>query len=591
MRIFKIKSEQKKLFTEAQIFFIQAWYSLMHRNTLDSHRVRCMNSINIIQELQKLIRLRGEGRKVKDDISMVAKEALEILEIDQIINNFSYHTKRLNPLLYELSANDKGKDKEKGKGKDKNQNLATYYLKDFITDLEERYLSLLFDKLNEAIREHHDYEEIFQFTNSLLSLMVDRGHSTAVLFSAVKNIFCKQGNDDFQSRFDHLRNLLTQGISEYRLIFKLNNFSKFDDSMTQLGPVTFFLSPDDTIPKANHGIQKFLSKGLNVVFAEIKALGWDAEAAGLNGKQQLDNILDLIRFELEGNIIGVDDQFLAIQENSTFQKLLKLPSQIPNPKSNINKFEFKDFLENVEYVTSQAPISTESSKKITSAFRFYRLGRDATQYENKFINWWTALEYLVRTGREGSIISEVEEKLTNLLLLNYPTKHLKSYIPACAYCGIDFGQSGIDPVEFFKTIQDSEAAGNILDNDNLQESPLLTYALIKFQRQTEDASAVFKFLNRHENHLRWHMNRLWRMRCDIVHSANYTINLTLLSANLEYYLKTVLWMILKFLRANPNIESIEELFVRTDSAVERLKSSLKDNDMSLFYATLTDIKI
>jgi len=287
----------------------------------------------------------------------------------------------------------------------------------------------------------------------------------------------------------------------------------------------------------------------------------------------------------------VDDQFLAIQENSTFQKLLKLPSQIPNPKSNINKFEFKDFLENVEYVTSQAPISTESSKKITSAFRFYRLGRDATQYENKFINWWTALEYLIRTGSEGSIISEVEEKLTNLLLLNYPTKHLKSYIPACAYCGIDFGQSGIDPVEFFKTIQDSEAAGNILDNDNLQESPLLTYALIKFQRQTEDASAVFKFLNRHENHLRWHMNRLWRMRCDIVHSANYTINLTLLSANLEYYLKTVLWMILKFLRANPNIESIEELFVRTDSAVERLKSSLKDNDMSLFYATLTDIKI
>lgn len=587
MRIFKINSEQKKLFTEAQIFFIQAWYSLMHRNTLDSHRVRCMNSINIIQELQKLIRLRGEGRKVEDDISMVAKEALEILELDQIIKNFSYHTKRLNPLLHELAAKDKGKDK--GKGKDKNQNLATYYLKDFITDLEERYLALLFDTLNEAIREDHDYEEIFQFTNSLLSLMVDRGHSTAVLFSAVKNIFCKQGNDDFQSRFDHLRNLLTQGINEYRLIFKLINFSKFDDSMTQLGPVTFFFSPDDAIPKANHGIQKFFSRGLNVVFAEIKATGWDAEAAGLNGKQQLDNILDLIRFELEGNIIGVDDQFLAMQENHTFQKILKLPSQIPNPKSNINKFEFKDFLENVEYVTSQAPMSNESSKKITSAFRFYRLGRDATQYENKFINWWTALEYLIRTGSEGSIISEVEEKLTNLLLLNYATKHLKSYIPACAYCGIDFGQSGIDPVDFYDCIQNSEAAGNILDN--LQESPLLRYALIKFQKQTLNASAISMFLNRHENHLRWHMNRLWRMRCDIVHSANYTINITLLSANLEYYLKTVLWMILKFLRANSNIESIEELFVRTDSAVKRLKSSLNDNDMSLFYATLNDIKI
>ena len=582
MRIFMINPEQEELFTESQIFFIQAWFSLIHRNTLDSHRVRCMNSINIIQELQRLVRQREEGLNVEDDLSMVVEEALEILKSDQIIKKFSYHTERLYPLLKKLTK--KGNEKDQ-----KNQQLAIYYLKDFAADLEERYLNHLFDTLNDTISNGHEYKGIFQLTNSLLSLMVDRGHSITVLFSAVNNILCKQGSDDFQTRFDHLRNLLTQGINEYGLIFKLTNFSKFDDSMAQLGPVNFFLTTDDKISTTNKDIQKFLSKGLNVVFAAIKAKGWDAEAAGLNGKQQLDNILDLIRFELEGNIIGVDDQFLATQQNNTFQKILKLPSQIPNPRRNINKFEFKEFLDNVEYVTSQAPILPESGKKITSAFRFYRLGRDATQYENKFINWWTALEYLVRSGKKGKIISEVEEKLTNILLLNYTTKHLESYIPACTYCGMDFGPSGTDLLDFYHRLQDPKKFKEILDS--LHKSPLLKNTLKIFKEQTQDANSVSKFLLRHENHLRWHMNRLWRMRCDIVHSANYSINLTLLSANLEYYLKTVLWLLLKFLRANPNIESIKELFARTDSAVQSLKSNLNNNDMSLFYETLKDIKI
>ncbi|MGM0598164.1 MAG: hypothetical protein ACQES9_14115 [Myxococcota bacterium] len=544
-----------------------------------------MNSVNIIYELQRLIHRREVDKRVDGDIPMVAREALEILKTDQIIGYFSLHTERLYPLLDRFAT----KKKKKGNKVDqKDFQLASYYLKDFASDLEEKYLNLLFNELNNAICEIHDHEAIFNLTNSLLSLMVDLGHSTTVLFSAVKNILCKQSREDFQSRFNNLRYLLTQGVSEFELTFKLRNFSKFHYSMNQVGPIRFLNNVDISI--TDESIQKFLSKkGLNVVFAQMKAEGLDAEAAGINGKQQLDNMLDLIRFELEGNIIDVDDQFLAIRADNSFQKLLKLPSQIPNPRRNINNSEFRDFLEDVEYVTLQAPISEESRKKITSAFRFYRLGRDAVQYENKFINWWTALEYLVRTGDEGSIISEVEEKITNILLLNYATKHLKSYIPACVFCGMDFGQSGIDPVDFYNSIQQPEEFKKIIDN--LHESPLLKYALIKFQKHTQDPSAIHNFLKRHENHLRWHMNRLWRMRCDIVHSANYTINITLLSANLEYYLKTVLWMILKFLRANPCIESIEELFMRTDSAVKRLKEDLKEDDKSLFYETLKDTNI
>ena len=65
-------------------FFIQLWYDMVHRNSLDSHRVRCMDAISILRELQTLISktaLSGIGK----DIKRVAEEVLYTLDPDPII--------------------------------------------------------------------------------------------------------------------------------------------------------------------------------------------------------------------------------------------------------------------------------------------------------------------------------------------------------------------------------------------------------------------------------------------------------------------------------------------------------------------------
>jgi hypothetical protein len=80
----------------------------------------------------------------------------------------------------------------------------------------------------------------------------------------------------------------------------------------------------------------------------------------------------------------------------------------------------------------------------------------------------------------------------------------------------------------------------------------------------------------------WHLHRLWAVRCDIVHSAEFNLSLVLLCANLEYYLKSTLYTILSLLRSNGQIGSLQELFERVALANDDIMGQLKSGSADLF---------
>lgn len=79
----------------------------------------------------------------------------------------------------------------------------------------------------------------------------------------------------------------------------------------------------------------------------------------------------------------------------------------------------------------------------------------------------------------------------------------------------------------------------------------------------------------HELRLRWHLQRLWRARCDIVHSAERTVSAALLCANLEYYLKTTLMALLRALREVPTLSGPKEFFDRQALSYDLVQAELK----------------
>lgn len=292
--------------------------------------------------------------------------------------------------------------------------------------------------------------------------------------------------------------------------------------------------------------------------------------------KELDGILDLIRFELENRVISVDSDFISIRKNDDTARRFRLPTIVPNPVREIQPKQFEDFVERFNNIFQNDELSSESKEKIRSTLRFYRMGRDSDLFENKFLNWWTALEYLTRTGEKGAIVDVVKKKLIPMLLPHYFEKHLISYKNALLFCGVKSIDEQTSTLELFENIHDQGKFDAIIKQ--LDNVPFLKYKISSFKSKTSDATALSAFIERHERNLDWHIHRIWRIRCDIVHSAEYSLNLNLLSANLEYYLKSLLELIIESFASKQSLGSIDELYVRYQYANKHFHQEMKSGN-------------
>jgi hypothetical protein len=565
---------------QCELFFLQLWHGMVHRSATDSFRMRCMNPLNILEELYDLIQKQKNGLPDEVDIKLVAKEAHSILSADSVMkNHFGQQAGLLMPLLERVGLGDTQGDKKKQLFPI--YSLLSYYLRDVIAILKVAYRSKLIDTLREALFSEKSVDHVFEYTGALLSLLIHEGHSIESLFSMLQSVFLYKDDRrtfSFQRNFDFSRRFLETAEKSYEVILRMEGFTH-DPPQDIAG---FEFSREFTVTGVDARAKALLSPGLNVIFAKTKVEGRDDRSAGMQARKRLDDILDLIRFELEVDVITVRPDFVSIGMDSDKVRVYPLPSQIPNPKKNVDSGEFMNFVGKIGDVIDNPLLDSQSKEKIRSAFHFYRIGRDAEQFENKFLNWWTALEYLVRSG-EGNIMAEIEKRLVPILILGYSRKHIRSYAKALYFCRVRPSAQAVARfrVADYKDLNSFDFLAILKDDNEFREIetglsryPSLLFYLQRFREQIHNATTIKAFYDQHEERIRWHINRIYRIRCDIVHSADYSMNLTLLGANLEYYLKYVLTAILEDLTNNKAISSLTELYDRIGYTFECLKNDL-----------------
>jgi hypothetical protein len=78
--------------------------------------------------------------------------------------------------------------------------------------------------------------------------------------------------------------------------------------------------------------------------------------------------------------------------------------------------------------------------------------------------------------------------------------------------------------------------------------------------------------------------------CDIVHSAGRMVNIALLCANLEAYLKSVLTALLAAFGRIPTLASPQEFFIRAEHSYASAREALGRRDAGALKAFLTELK-
>lgn len=348
-------------------FFVQIWYSMVHRNSLDSHRVRSMNSLNILRELGDLIS-KEDLPNILDDIKRAAEEALDIMQKDKIISlHFKGLLERIKPLLEEIIK----ASKSKGIKDSPSFFMLRYLTRDFTTDLIQRYKHCIIEELEKSIFKTKSEDNIFAYTGTLLSVLIDEGHSIEELFGFAKNIFVERRGDTayaFEKSFNFMKRLIDHPDYEYDIIFRLEGFKKKELVPSIIGDVEFL---EIFTIESDERVSAFLSPGLNVLLGKTRVKAQDDRSAGAIAKKKLDDILDLIRFEMEHEIITVSQEFVSLRLSNSSSRVFKLPSQIPNPNKNITAEEFEQFVKSISEVLDSKTIHRESKERIKSAIRFY----------------------------------------------------------------------------------------------------------------------------------------------------------------------------------------------------------------------------
>ncbi len=94
-----------------------------------------------------------------------------------------------------------------------------------------------------------------------------------------------------------------------------------------------------------------------------------------------------------------------------------------------------------------------------------------------------------------------------------------------------------------------------------------------------DPKVMLRRITSHEDRVRWQIQRIYRVRNEIMHSAAHSVPLLSLVSHLEYYLKTTTRTMVRLVSQAPHVGSLRDLFHRVGAGRTRLREELKGDIM------------
>jgi hypothetical protein len=566
--------------TVRQHFFASCWFNMVHQHSLDSHRVRTMNPRNVLREL---IRLYEAGHANDEDRAMVRDEAIVVLSGDPVLNQ--QPAARIAGTLVGLL-------KVESKAKPGSNPLVQHFARELLDFVETSYVDSSLGLLRkmlvpaEGTADGEDYRaDLSALTCGLLSTLADEGASLETLFQLYRQILVPLERPKtylFERKLGLLARILNGAPTLYRVLFKIDNIKAAELYPPMMGGITFSRRPKGW--DSDHGaIATYLTTHSSQVFAEVQVEARDVRAAGRDAYGRVSNVLDLARFEYEPEPVHLAEEFLIAKAARPDRiRRYPIPKLVPNPDGITGLPDLHAFVQSVDELLSAERFSQEGRDRVLSAFRLYRLGADAHSFESKLANWWTAIEFLVRGLKGGTKIgSAVEHNVTPVLCLAYA----RTLLLDARHTIVGLPEPIIDPVtkapvelkrepaELFRIFTRADVRAEVANA--FSREPYLQWKISEVLEAISRPAAYRARLREHERRIRWQIQRIWRARCDIVHSARRAVSESLLCANLEFYLKVTLMSLLTQLREVKTLSGPEEFFERQLYSYQRLTADLE----------------
>lgn len=512
--------DPKKTLSEGELFFAQRWWELLDVSTHDNHYVNCLNLHIALVELWNTCKDILEGETYKWHLDSVVKETREIAKNDPVIQ---LHAPHYYNILIKSLQNTPQQDKE----------IYKLYLQLnlIVKYIESRYIKWLIVQLNKEIK-NTNFFKIDSLVNCLISELIYRGWSINTLFNLIKK-------EDFYKK-NYWRSVFVNFLKskqKYICLIKINTEinEKFIDACSYVGL---------NILDGNNIVRKYPIPGLeNVISNNSKYYIEEVEAYERNSAinryiEQFVRKEDVLRF------YGYKSPKVAQNATIISEKELKFVTgvQIPKFSSSLSPVALEKPL---EFASKLPPEPMNLMQKV---YRQCRQAEESPSAESCFLNIWVALESFTKTdeySEKESDFVRIRDNVSSAVAMGYIFNLVRYFLADCKRCQVYLqgimtlsDNTHLDTTKLVKVLLDSTKNSKLLSECQIKNT-LLGYRCEQLINLLGDPKKVSEKIRNHSRRVQWHLQRMYRVRNSIVHSANHdNQNLNLLIRHLNSYLRS-----------------------------------------------------
>lgn len=575
------------------IYFYQVWQEMVDSRTLDVYQYKMLNSYVAIDELIDVINKTICGLYTTSyNFENCRQETLSILKEDDILD------KHERPLLCKLLSS-LGSIKMSSSDADKRS--LKYQLQYVEKKLSVTYLKLLLDELYEDISTDN-YDNIDKHTKFLISQCIYNKWSPKALFDELR-IFKTFSENTLKEQWEKFnRNICNIDNSKFDVLisFSIKTGQQYQNNQVikTLNSLDITMNTYDELVSIYNNIDNIethLSKNKKYTVERIVAP--DVYTASRIAVKNITGKVNIASFY---NIIDVWDlkssTILCINVDSKYKKIIK-SEELSRTYNYIDSSSM--IFESTKKIFSDSNKATIMDK-LKGTFAYANIGKISIFQEEKYMNLWVALESLTRTDMYSDIFSNIKEILPASSCQRYIYRIIRNFAEDCIRCGIDLKFDTVEVdinqetkqklvsqlIEIFK---DDILYGKLYNKCDCNK--LLYRRCLSIHNLITNVCYARKKIENHHTMLKWQLQRLYRIRNEIAHSAlQNDVSLITYIEQLHDYLSNFITEIVTCLEKK-KLNSLEEVYCILKDNYEVFLELTKDGRNNEFIDTVINTGI
>ena len=564
-----------------QEFFKLRMTEILHKDTLDSYRVKANNVMSLLIEFRGVLENWTLGNiKNYQTVSYCLEECTDLIKKDTCLD-FSFYDKDL--FIEEFSIYDKEQRADKNILVSATMKLKTYvemcisinktiYLKRLLEEIRKQ---LFFEGTIDDTNFSPTLREFDAYVSSFACELLRKGFSKKYLYSFFKYFKQNKYRIPFSEAFDKMCSTLVFGEKKrYTVVFKLN----FPHDVSTDTTITDFPNLKASIDESmkNSIIKEigYKEEGDRIRFYIMEIDALDSAMAARLCHDELSTIFD---FNL--------NTFKSVEVPSTALTFcprdgidgynVKLEKVFILDRGDMGMSEDEHSLyEKLKSIEQNPIISQDVKDRIIAAIRHLRIGDCQSEIEQQFINYWIALEFIFASSlSKESTFDRIKKFFIEISQACYIKRNI-------LYLNIWLIKTHrIQEDEYYWEKNDVNEFINSIDNI------LLKYRLLNIKSHLRNGESIKKYLAQHRKNIEQHITRIYRLRNELIHEAAIKQDIANVTSNLRSYLVFVLnQLIFYFNSSNYDMKSREmmQFFLTYESA---LKINSKYSDINKIIKT------